>query len=324
MTLPPTAAGTSRFPGGAIQAHRPGQRDAAAVDAGLHGSDGDVQHSGDLLVRQVLDVGQDQRHAVLLGDQLQRARDVDRIDRGVGVIGDRRAGLGHLVVLIGDQPEHGLAATLPQDVVAGVDGHAVEPRRERGLAAELRELAEHRDERILRGVPRVLGVAQDAQGNVVDPRLVTLDERHERLLVPGEEPADEVLVAFGLGHARQRYRAVGPLVSVALTFVNCFVKLSLPARIVLASLRTVIVTVPVAGSIHAPFLRELRRGVVRRRWQASARLARRPRVRASTSVGVRGRVDALLATSASRNFVNAIEPASIAGRPRPRRRRARR
>ena len=52
---------------------------------------------------------------------------------------------------------------------------------------------------------------------------MAFDEHGERSLVSGEVPADEVLVGFGSGHARQRYRAVGPLVSVALTLVNFFV-----------------------------------------------------------------------------------------------------
>ena len=60
--------------------------------------------------------------------------------------------------------------------------------------------------------------------------LVAFDEQGEGSFVSREVPADEFLVGFGSGHARQRYRAVGPLVSVALTFVNFFVKPSVARR----------------------------------------------------------------------------------------------
>lgn len=52
---------------------------------------------------------------------------------------------------------------------------------------------------------------------------MAFDEQGERSFVSREVPADEFFVGFGSGHARQRYRAVGPLVSVALTLVNFFV-----------------------------------------------------------------------------------------------------
>jgi len=152
------------------------------------------------------------------------------------------------------EAEHGLAAAFPQDVVAGVDGDPVHPRGERRVAAELGELAEHRQERVLRGISGIVAIAEDPESDVEDARLMAFDEHGERSLVSGEVPADEVLVGFGSGHARQRYRAVGPLVSVALTLVNFFVKPKCPAMIVWASLRTVIVTVFVWVLTTHPFL----------------------------------------------------------------------
>ncbi len=132
------------------------------------------------------------------GIELQRARDVDGVDRGVRVVGDRRAGLGDRVVLVADEAEHGLATAFPQDVVAGVDRHTVEPRRERRLPAELRELAQHRHERVLRGVARVVGVTQHPQRDVEDPRLMAFDQRVNASLVACEVPADEFFVGFWL------------------------------------------------------------------------------------------------------------------------------
>ena len=131
------------------------------------------------------------------GISLQRARDIDRIDRRIGVIGNRRAGVRHRVVFVGDQSQHGLAAALAKDVVAGVDRDPVEPRGECGVAAELRELAQHGDERVLRRVARVVRVAQHAKGHIEDPRLMAFDEDGKRRFVSCEEPADELFVSSG-------------------------------------------------------------------------------------------------------------------------------
>jgi hypothetical protein len=89
---------------------------------------------------------------------------------------------------------------------------------------------------------------------------MAFDEHGERSLVSGEVPANEGLVGFGSGHARQRYRAVGPLVSVALTLVNFFVNPRWLAMIVFASLRTVIVTVFVWALTTHPFLASFAEG----------------------------------------------------------------
>ena len=75
------------------------------------------------------------------------------------------------------------------------------PRREQGVAAEPGELAEGRDEGVLGGVGRVVGVAEDAQAHVVDALLVALDEGREGSRIARQVPADELVVALGVTHA---------------------------------------------------------------------------------------------------------------------------
>ena len=56
------------------------------------------------------------------------------------------------------------------EVLAGVDDEPVEPGRELRLAAELADPDDELRERVLRGVARVLGVAQQVQREPLDPR----------------------------------------------------------------------------------------------------------------------------------------------------------
>ena len=68
-----------------------------------------------------------------------------------------------------------------REVLAGVDDEPVQPGRERRLAAELADADDELRERVLRRVARVLGVAQQVQRELLDPRRVPLAERRERL-----------------------------------------------------------------------------------------------------------------------------------------------
>ena len=58
-----------------------------------------------------------------------------------------------------------------RDVAARVEREPVEPRRERGLAAELADLDAELGERVLGGVARVLRVGEDVRGEPRDARL---------------------------------------------------------------------------------------------------------------------------------------------------------
>lgn len=69
-----------------------------------------------------------------------------------------------------------------RDVTAGVDREAVQPRRKRGLAAELADLCAQLRKRFLGGVAGVLGVVEQMGGETADPRGVP---RAQRLEGPG-------------------------------------------------------------------------------------------------------------------------------------------
>src|SRR5579862_7356688 len=66
------------------------------------------------------------------------------------------------------QRDLGMALPPPRRLTAGIDRDAVEPRQERRLTAEAGEMDEGTDERLLRGVERRLGVAEQAQTEGVD------------------------------------------------------------------------------------------------------------------------------------------------------------
>ena len=70
-----------------------------------------------------------------------------------------------------------------REVLARVDDEPVQPGRELRLAAELADADDELRERVLRRVARVLGVAEQVQRELLDPRRVPLAERRERLLV---------------------------------------------------------------------------------------------------------------------------------------------
>jgi hypothetical protein len=117
-----------------LDPHRPGQGDPAAMQARLHGPDRHADDRGHLLLPKVVDVVQDHHRAEVLGYLQERLLHVHRQARRVRVVGRRRRLAGGEIVLAALEQRRPLA--LAQQVVAGVDRHAVEPGRERGLAAE--------------------------------------------------------------------------------------------------------------------------------------------------------------------------------------------
>ena len=68
-------------------------------------------------------------------------------------------------------------------VAARVDDEPVQPRRELGVAPELLQADAELGERLLRGVARVLGIAQEATREPLDRRRVPCEQRLERLAV---------------------------------------------------------------------------------------------------------------------------------------------
>jgi hypothetical protein len=69
------------------------------------------------------------------------------------------------------------------EVLAGIDGQAVEPGRELRLATKLADAHDELRQRVLCCVPRVLGIAEQVERQALDPRGVARAESLEGLLV---------------------------------------------------------------------------------------------------------------------------------------------
>src|SRR5260370_25795508 len=79
----------------------------------------------------------------------------------------------------------------------------VEPGAKAASASERREPSQHFDQDFLRRVFRVLRMEEHADGDVVDPSLMTLDQLFERLAITRSGARHKALI-FGVG-----CRAVG-------------------------------------------------------------------------------------------------------------------
>ena len=75
-----------------------------------------------------------------------------------------------------------------------VDHDAVQPRAEATPALKRREPGEYFDEDLLRHVLGILRMVQHANGDVVDPRLMPLDQVFERLAISRAGAQHKVLV----------------------------------------------------------------------------------------------------------------------------------
>ena len=130
-------------------------------------------------------------------------------------------------------------------VLAGVDDEPVQPGRELRLAAELPDPDHKLGERLLRGVARILRVAEQVERQPLDPRRMALAERGERAAVArpsarhedrvGEPFIDERTVA-----TLSRLAAIGrwtALLGAGLQDVLTLVGMALVPELVLPRLR---------------------------------------------------------------------------------------
>ena len=163
------------------------QLDAAAVDAAADGAELDAEGRRDLLVRQTLDVAEDDGDAELRGERVERRLDL-RVEVRVGVdlLGAGR-GAGQPLGVLGQRVEAD-PLPAPDHVEEQVRGDPVQPALE-GAGREVGQRAEDPDERLLGEVLGVLRVARQAVGQPVHPRGVVADD-----LLPGRRDP-----ALGLG-----------------------------------------------------------------------------------------------------------------------------
>ena len=121
---------------------------------------------------------------------------------GVGVEGDARVLEQRLGAALGGPPRL-------RDVLARVDRQAVQPRGELRLASKLPDALYELDERLLRGVARVLRITQDVECDSVHPAGVPLAERCKSELVSVFGSAHE----DGVRKPLVDERSVGPQVT---------------------------------------------------------------------------------------------------------------
>ena len=133
-------------------------------------------------------VDQDQGQPLALGQPVQRLPDVEpHLDAGVVVVAvgqHRQVGVGQL---------HG-GLDPAQPVQAGVDHDPVQPGGHRGLAAEGVRATVRREERLLHGVGRQLGVTGGAQRDGPHPVTVSAEQLTEGVGVTGAVSRQQVAV----------------------------------------------------------------------------------------------------------------------------------
>src|SRR5262249_34450921 len=172
--------------------HRLLQSRERAVQMGAHGRLGALEHPGDVVPGHVLLNPQEHRGPLARGQPIDRrpqrlqcflpAQLIDRIvDRRRLPVEDR---LVSVVVLVSNPELPPLVLALV--VQTQIDQDSIEPRREFRAPAKTAGRLVEPDERLLRDVPRVLGVAKDGPGETIRPLLIARYEEVEGLLVsPG-------------------------------------------------------------------------------------------------------------------------------------------
>ena len=180
---------------------------AAAGEARLDGAEVGVEDLGDLLVGEVFDLAEDDDGAVGLGQLAEGGLDaktelglggvVEGRTGAVGEGGSEGEGLAGGVGLVGlgggvDADLLAFVAGLPAALVGGlVQGDAVEPGAQAGVAVELANAAEDLDEDFLGDVGGVGGVVEAAADEGVEGLMVLGDEQAEGLFGAGFEVGDE-------------------------------------------------------------------------------------------------------------------------------------
>src|SRR5208283_1856435 len=152
--------------------------DAGVGDVGTHRGLAAIQHGGDFLGGQILDIAQQQGQALALGQavqpSLEAAGALGAQELLLGVeLGRSAQGLGEVVERNG-----GRAAVAPQEVDGGVGGDAREPVAGLGEVAELVAALQRLDARFL---GQVLGIL-DAADDVVDEQEDALEVQAQELL----------------------------------------------------------------------------------------------------------------------------------------------
>ncbi len=158
---------------------------AGAEEAGLDGPHAGAGDGDDLFVLEAVDVGEEEDLALLEGEGGERLEDGGIDDAGGHLVGGVGGGVRRfddlVVIVVAGERARGEAAATAAELIAGfIGGDAEEPTSE-AAAAELGEGAVGRDEGFLGGVFGGCPVADEAEAEGEDQRLVAFDEAVERV-----------------------------------------------------------------------------------------------------------------------------------------------
>ena len=212
---------------GGILLERDAQCGAAAGEAALYCAEVDVQDFGDLLVAEAFDLAQDDDLAKGFGEGTEGGFDVfaefgaDGAVEGRSVAGGEGVGEAEGLGVVAGLRDEGcvdgeflaFVAGPPAALVAGlVQGDAIDPGAQAGVAVEGGDVAEDLDEDLLGDVGGVGWVAQAAGDEGVDGVAVLGDEQGKGLLRAGFQVRDEALLvcpdadsARQIAHCRPRF-----------------------------------------------------------------------------------------------------------------------
>ena len=177
------------------------QQIAGAGESAADGSDRPAQFLGRLLLISPLQVAEDDRQAIFLGEGLDRlVQDRQRVRRVV-VAGGFAGHVGRLAFV--NRPPPGR----PLDPERSAIGDAMQPRRQRPAQVQRLGLACQDDQGRLKGVLGRVRVGKDLATRVPDQCAMPLQQRDEgRLVLVAGEAAQQgrIIHDIGLRHADQR------------------------------------------------------------------------------------------------------------------------
>ena len=168
------------------------ERHASAHEKRLHARDGRVHRLGDLVVGEGVDLAQQQRGALRLGQLLHVGHDVAELLTVVDGVRRRGAVVAlehvHRVLARGLRPAQMVQAAVARD--------PVEPRSRIDRPVVGTDRVEGRGEDLLEHVLRVLARAEHVAAESEQPRLVALHERLERAVMAASYKRHELLVSL--------------------------------------------------------------------------------------------------------------------------------
>src|SRR5512141_1616839 len=174
------------------------QRFARACEPRFDGPDGDAQRERDLFVAQTVDLAKDDGRPLIEWQAVERRLEplaqFTLPKDTVGARGDLLGGqltVVALVILNRDLQRAPAAMPPSQPVLGLVDRDAIDPRPQRGLAAEAGKCAEHAQEYLLGEVKRFLGVPEEIQRQLVDQPVVLIDQLGAGILVTCRTAGDQ-------------------------------------------------------------------------------------------------------------------------------------